>query len=413
VTETTQAPVAATRRRRTPSGRLLALLAAGLVDSLVLSMAWTVVMLRVTRDHGLVAAGLCSTAMLLGVALSAPFAGALSRRLEGRRLLRVAGGTEALLRLSVFALLYTHAPLGVLFAVVTAMNVVAWTGYAGMRAEVAAVSQGAVGITWYGSTVMSIEAVGMALGAVLPLSGAHTADALWATMAAVYVLGLLPTMVVAGGSRVPRAPARPPGGGRVSLRRSVRPSAPVLVGTLLMLVASAPPQLAVALADELHGRSSVALAGISFTVGALLSPALAARLQASGANRPVTWVVVAAGIVAGWSLAPFSVAWLCVAQLGAGLCSTAVEGLIDSYAAERRPDAVTATLARTTAARALGSAAASAAFPTLVLAVGLSVTTAGIAAGLLLAASAAQVVSRTRRTGQGERAGQLEAAGVG
>jgi hypothetical protein len=122
---------------------------------------------------------------------------------------------------------------------------------------------------------------------------------------------------------------------------------------------------------------------------------------------------VAAGIVAGWSLAPFSIAWLCVAQLGAGLCSTAVEGLIDSYAAERRPDAVTATLARTTAGRALGSAAASAAFPTVVLAVGLSVTTAGIAVGLLLAAGAAQVVSRTRRTGQGERAGQLEAAGVG
>ena len=391
-----------TRSHRVPRGRLLALIAAGLVDSLILSMAWTVVMLRVTREHGLVAAGLCGTAMLIGVALSAPFAGALSRRLEGRRLLRVSAVVEALLRLSVFGLLYAHAPLWLFGAAIASMNVVAWTGYAAMRAEVAAVSHGAAGITWYGSTVMSVEAVGMALAAVLPLSGARTPDGLWVVMATVYVLGLLPTMLVAGGSTVPRAAARHPATGPVLAhvgRGLRRVSTPVLVGSLLMLAVSAPPQLAVALADQLHGRSSVAFAAVSFTVGALLSPVLAGRLQGTGLNRPTTWGLVAAGIVVGWSLAPLSVAWMCVAQLASGLCMTALEGLIDSYAAERRPQAVTPTLARTTAGRAIGSAAGSAAFPSIVLVFGLSATTATIAVGLLATSVAAQVVVRSRHQG--------------
>jgi hypothetical protein len=63
-----------------------------------------------------------------------------------------------------------------------------------------------------------------------------------------------------------------------------------------------------------------------------------------------------------------------------GLCMTALEGLVDSCAAARRPGAVTATLARTTAGRALGSAGGAAAFPALVLAFGLSATTATLAA---------------------------------
>jgi MFS family permease len=120
---------------------------------------------------------------------------------------------------------------------------------------------------------------------------------------------------------------------------------------------------------------------------------LAGRLQGTGLNRPTTWGLVAAGIVVGWSLAPLSVAWMCVAQLASGLCMTALEGLIDSYAAERRPQAVTPTLARTTAGRAIGSAAGSAAFPSIVLVFGLSATTATIAVGLLATSVAAQVVA--------------------
>jgi hypothetical protein len=278
---------------------------------------------------------------------------------------------------------------------VTALNVVAWTGYAGMRAEVAAVSDGAVGITWYATIVASIEAVGVALAALLPVTGAHVPGTLWIVMTAVYVLGLLPTVVVAGGSQVPRA-RRSPRGPR---RRPAVPSMPVLVGSGLMLVASAPPLLAVALAAELHGRTAVALAAVAFTVGSLLSPVLAARLQRAALDGPVTWVLLAAGIVGGWALAPVSVGWLCLAQLASGLCMTSLEGLVDSYAAARRPDAVTATLARTTAGRALGSAAGAAAFPAVVLALGLSVTTGALGVALVLVA----VLARFLMPGTGTR----------
>lgn len=360
-------------------------MAAGLVDSLVLSMAWTVVVLRVASTHGLVGAGLVSTALLVGVALSAPFAAWLSARLAGRSLLRVAAGVEALLRLSVFAALYLVAPLGVLVACVIAMNIVAWTGYAGMRAEVAAVSTGAAAITWYATIVASVEAVGVALAALLPVSGENVAGWLWVTMTAVYVLGLLPTVIVAGGSAVPRA-VRAVRAARTRWRVPARPSMPVAVGTGLMLIGSAPPLLAVALAAQLHGRTAVGLAAIAFTVGSLLSPVIAGRLEAAGRNGPVTWSLLAAGMVVGWTLAPVSITWLCVAQLASGLSMTALEGLVDSYAAERRPHAVTATLAQTTAGRALGSAAAAAVFPAVVLTVGLSQAAATLTVVLLLVA---------------------------
>src|SRR3954454_8898026 len=91
--------------------RLLSLMAAGLVDSLCLSVAWTVVVLQVQAAHGLAATGVCSAAMLTGIALSAPAAGWLARRLGGRHLLRVTALVEAALRLSVFVLLFSAAPV--------------------------------------------------------------------------------------------------------------------------------------------------------------------------------------------------------------------------------------------------------------------------------------------------------------
>jgi hypothetical protein len=60
---------------------------------------------------------------------------------------------------------------------------------------------------------------------------------------------------------------------------------------------------------------------------------------------------------------------------------------------------VTATLARTTAGRAIGSAAGSAAFPGLVLVFGLSATTATIAVALLATSVAAQLFVRSRHQG--------------
>jgi hypothetical protein len=118
--------------------RLRRLIATALVDSFGLSLGWTVFSLQVVRDHGLAGLGLCNAAMLCGVALSAPVAARLSTHLDGRALLRVTATTEAGLRIGTFVLLLAGAPLAVVAAAVAASNVVAWTGYAGMRAEVAA-----------------------------------------------------------------------------------------------------------------------------------------------------------------------------------------------------------------------------------------------------------------------------------
>lgn len=375
-------------------------MAAGLVDSFCLSMAWTVVVLEVTRRHGLLAAGLCSTAMLVGVALSAPIATWMAHHLDGRRLLRVAGLIEAAMRISVFVLLATGSSVWLIALCITAMNVVAWTGYAGMRAEVAAVTDGAGGLTWYGTIVAAVEAVGIAAGAMLPTGASgRPSDTVLGVVTVVYVAALVPTLVVAGGSRVPRA-------ARTSLRVGTlaRPSAVTVQGALLMLVASGPTLLAVALAAELHGRSAVGPAAIAFTLGSLLAPVVATFLERRGRNVPGWWLLLALGMVAGWVLAPVSVAWLCMAQVLSGLCMTTLEGLLDTTASRRRPDAVTAALARSTAARALGSSAGTALLPLAVAAVGLSRSSAVIA-GVLAFLIVAVHVSRGRAaaTAAGDR----------
>jgi hypothetical protein len=393
----------------------MVLMAAGLVDSLVLSLAWTLVVLQVTATHGLVAAGVCSTAMLVGVALSAPAATAMSRRLDGRRLLRLAASVEAVLRVGVLLLVAVDGPLWLLAGCVGAMNVVAWTGYAGMRAEVAAAGNGATGLTWYGTVVASVEAVGVATAALVPTVDGVLARPVLTAVAAVYVLALLPTFVVAGGSRVPPADGAASGNGRRSAgtaghrrRRDggpaaggltrlsalpgllPRPSAPELVGGVLMLAASAPTLLSVALAAQLHGRASVGPAAVAFTLGSLASPLLAARVQSRRSNGPRTWVLCAAGMLAGWALAPYSLWWLCLAQLGSGLCMTALEGLLDAGAARRHPGRVTAALARASASRALGSAAGTALLPLAVAGVGLQPTVGVVVTLLLVVAACAQ-----------------------
>src|SRR5206468_553790 len=109
-----------------------------LVDSFGLSVGWAVFILYVVAHRGLAAVGVFEAARLAGVAASAPATGWLSARLHGWRLLRVTAVTEAVLRVAVIVLLIWGAP-GVLIAlVVFVMNVAAWSGYAGMRAEVAA-----------------------------------------------------------------------------------------------------------------------------------------------------------------------------------------------------------------------------------------------------------------------------------
>lgn len=359
---------------------------AGLVDSYFLSLAWTVVVLRVTATHGLGAAAVCGTAMLVGVAMSAPVAGWLSTRLDGRRLLRSAAAVEGTLRLAVFGLLAVDASIWLLSACVVAMNVMAWTGYAAMRAEVAAASRGATGLTWYGTVVASVEAVGVASAALLPRGG----DWLLAGVAACYVLALLPTVVVAGRSPVPRRPAPARRGPRP---RAVRVSSTTVTGFALMTVSSGPTLLAVALAAEMHGRRSVGFAAAAFTVGSLAAPLLVSRLQARSWHQPTVWLWCAVGMVAGWVLAPLAVGFLCLAQLASGLCMTALEGLLDGHAAARRPDQVTAALAETTAGRALGSALGTAVLPLVVAGAGLGVG-AAVTTGCLAAVASGLTVRR-------------------
>lgn len=387
---------------RSTDRRLVALMAAGLVDSLLLSFAWTVVILEVTRAHGLIAAGIASTAMLVGIALSAPTAGWMAARLDGRRLLRTAAGVEAVLRGLVFLLLFTGAPVWSLAVCVAAMNVVAWTGYAGMRAEVSAVSAGAGGLTWYGTVVAAVEAVGVALAALLPLGTEGGASGpLLGLVALLYVLALLPTVVVAGGSRVRRMAREPRGRATGMPRRLPRVSGDAVGGAVLMFTASAPTLLAVALAAQLHGRSAVGLAAIAFTAGSLAAPALAGRVQRRGANHATTWALCAVGMVVGWVLAPYSVALMCLAQLASGLFMTTLEGLLDTKAAERSPGGVTAALARATAGRALGSAGGTALLPLAVVGVGLqqsAVTLVAVLAGAALVLHAVRRAAGIRDT---------------
>ncbi len=383
--------------------RLVRLMGAGLVDSLCLSVAWTVLLLQVVTVYGLEAAGLCSAAMLMGVALSAPVAGWMASVLSGRRLLRVAAAAEGALRVSVFMLLFTDAPVWLLALCISTMNITAWTGYAGMRAEVAAVSSGAKALTWYGTIVAAVEAVGVALAAFLPTRNGISPDSVLLAVMAVYLLALLPTVLIAAGSPVAA-------GGRHERGRQRRlvVSAPTLAGTTLMFLASAPTLLAVALAAELYGRAAVAPAAIAFTVGSLAAPALTGRVPAQRTDHPALWVACAFGMVVGWVLAPVHLAMLCVAQLMSGLFMTSLEGLLDASAAQRHPGQVTGALARATAGRALGSAAGTALLPFLVLGVGLTATVTTLGVVLLAVGVGTTFWLRARAA----RTGQLDVAAV-
>ena len=89
--------------------RLDRLVAAGLIDSFGLALGWTVFLLHAVAAHGLGTAAAYSAAMLVGIALSAPVAGVVAARLDGRRLLRSTAVVEAALRGGVFALLLLGA----------------------------------------------------------------------------------------------------------------------------------------------------------------------------------------------------------------------------------------------------------------------------------------------------------------
>lgn len=363
--------------------RLAALASAGLVDSLCLSMAWTVLVLWVADEHGLAAVGLCSAAMLVGVALSAPVAGRVAARADGRLLLQTVTGVEMGLRAALALLVLSEAPLLLLVLCIGATNVTAWTGYAAMRAEVAAVRPGPAALTWYGTAVAAVEAGGVALAALFTVDPA-VRDTVLTVVMVVNITGLVPTLLVARGSRVRRAaPAQ--------ADRRGRPSRLPALGALLMLLSSAPTLLYVALSEQAHGRTAVAAAALSFVAGSLLAGTAASALQKRPGSSLSRYCLVAAGMVAGWVVAPVSVPLLCAAQLMSGVCMTLLEGLLDSAAATRQPHRVTGALASVTSGRALGSVAGTAALPLVMVHTGLpvaaAVATAVLVVGGLCAAS--------------------------
>jgi cupredoxin-like protein len=345
------------------SARFAHLLTAGLVDSFGMTFGWTVFSLLVLDTGGLVAVGVCNAAMLVGVALSAPATAWLSGRLDTRRLLRVASGTEAVLRVASFLLLLSGASLAVLAAVIAVMYAAGLAAYAGMRAEVSAASRpgrhGAT-MTSFVVAIMAAEAAGVTCAALLPGQPPGTAGGMLAAVVAGYGASQLPTWLVAGGARVGRTPRRAagvPGG----------PASPTLLaGALIMLLGSGPALLAVGLAAELHGVRWVAGSALAFTAGTLLAPWAVAVTDRLRLPTTVTWPGWGAGMLLGWVAAPTEVAGLLVAQVLAGLCIAAFEGGMDAHVAATQADGrLMGGLAASEAVRALGSAGAVAVLPAL------------------------------------------------
>jgi len=372
-------------RTQVGSARLGRLLAAGLIDSFGMTLGWTVFSLLVLEGSGLAGLGACNAAMLAGVALSAPATAWLAPRLGTGTLLRATAAVEALLRVASFLLLLSGAPVAVLAVVVVVMYVAGLAGYAGMRAEVSAASppdRAAATMTLFVVAILAVEAAGVASAALLPGEPPGTARGLLVGVVAFYGASQLPTWLVARGARVGRAPRR-----RAAGRGGARAGLPLAAGALVMLLGSGPALLAVGLAAELHGSRWVAGSALAFTAGALLAPWVVALLERQRLPAAVTWPAWGAGMLVGWILAPAHVAGLLVAQVLAGLCVAAFEGSMDAHvAATARHGTLTARLAASEAVRALGSAVAVAALPTLVGTRSIAAFSGAASALLLLAA---------------------------
>jgi len=252
---------------------------------------------------------------------------------------------------------------------------------------VAAVEDRTSGMTHYLALTLGLEAVGTSFAGFLPISQHGRLAAGWLlAVVAVYALSLLPTAIVAGGSRV-----RPRAAQRAGATRQDRVL--MLSGALVMAVASGPTLLFVALAAKLHGRESVAGAAIAFAVGSLLAPMLTRRLERAGRAGGASWPIWCLGMVAGWAAAPWSLAGMWLAQLLSGLCLTGFQGSMDHTLAQGRTDGeATTVLAQGSAARAIGSAIAVRLVPAVSVAGALAVY-AGVAgvvalvAGVLLGAA--------------------------
>jgi hypothetical protein len=385
-------------RRR--AGRLREVLLSGAVDSFGNALGWTVVLLIGTARGGLGEASLYSAAMLGGVVLSAPVTGWLSRRLTGRWLLRGTATIEGLLRLVVLGGLVAGLPAPLVAIAIGLMNVAAWTGYAGMRAEVSAVDSSTRSMTRYAVGIAGVEAAGTAVAALLPKTAAgYPTGFLLVAVFLAYVGSMIPTMATARRARIAPLPGAPgnrlPGPGiptTAVVRRAhsgVRlPSGRLLVaGGGIMLVAAGPILLAVPVTEELHGSAWVAGAAIAFSLGTLLSTwavDLVARLKLPAVLR---WTMWGLGMLVGWIFAPAYAPMVLIAQFMAGLSQTAFEGDMDARVAEEAGDAaVTRDLAYSASVRALGGAISVRLLPMMVTAS--AIGTVASEASLVLGATA-------------------------
>ena len=374
--------------------RLNRLIAAGLVDSFGLAFGWTVFVLYVVEEQGLVAAGVVNGAMLVGIGLSAPAAGWLASLMNGRLLLQSTAIVEAGMRVGTFLLLLLGVPLLVVAFAVMLTSVVAWTGYAGMRAEVAAVAakSRARALTWYVGGIAAVEAAGAATAAGLPTGPSGTvAGGVLIGVIVLYAACLAPTFLVARSSIVARSRS-------VVDLSALRRCTPALGGGFaVMLLASGPTFLAVALAYELYGRLWVAPAAMAFAIGALIAPSVVSVLVRRGYPPAYSWPLLGVGLIAGWIAAPWHPAGLLAAQLLSGVFMTALEGVIDARIADDGEETITGLLGWSGATRALGGAAAVFAAPTLIAGAGLGAVSAVAGAALAAAALVGALVYRFGR----------------
>ena len=375
--------------------RLRGLFAAGISDSFGMALGWTVVVLVATDRGGMAEAALYNAAMLVGVVLSAPTCGWLTRRLAGRSLLQLSATTEMLLRVAVLVGLAVGVPTWLNAAVIVMMNVAGWVSFAGMRAEVTVVDTSPRSITRFAVCIAGVEAGGTALAALLPSPGSGSMGG-W-LIAAVWLLypgSLLPTLLAARRARVavpgrtrPDSPMSRPTRVRrpVTARRST--VSVLAAGGGVMLVAGGPTLLAVPITEQLYGGVWVAGAATAFSLGTLLSSRAVTVIARSGLPVMLRWPLWGIGMLAGWVVAPLFAPLVVVAQFVAGLSMAAFEGDMDArVAADADPGTVTRDLAYAASVRALGGAVCVRALPVMVAATAVGALAAG--AAVILAAAA-------------------------
>jgi hypothetical protein len=390
-------------RRRAPgpgglrrSGRLRELVVSGVVDSFGMALGWTVIVLMATARGGLAEAALLNAAMLGGVVLSAPVTAWLSRRLNGRVLLRSAAAVEVVLRFGVLYGLVAGLPPWLVAMGVVVMNIAAWAGFAGMRAEVSAVDGSPRSMTRYAVAIAGVEAAGTALAALLP-KGPDGYPTGWLLVAVfvVYLGSLLPTVLTARRARI--SPAMFGIAGRaLDPRRTDEPAhrAPgarwpslrvLVAGGGVMLVAAGPTLLSVSVTEQLHGSAWVAGAAVAFCLGTLLSTRAVDAVGRLRLPAVLRWSLWGLGMLVGWIFAPAHAPMVLIAQFAAGLSQTAFEGDMDARVAEEAaPASVTRDLAYSAAVRALGGAISVRLLPMLVAApaIGAVASAASLALGV-------------------------------